>query len=97
MSLNGVPKPIPVLGGINAPTPTNNSQIPSGSLRIRFNSDTIYQEIELNSTGQVFSPTRLPPFPPLHIPFGCQSQAQVLTCASGQQVVDWKVSFLGFH
>ena len=43
------------------PTPTSNSEMPAGCLRIQLNSDTIYPEIDFDSAGKGLSPTR-PPF-----------------------------------
>ena len=40
--------------------PTASSRMPVGYPRIQFNSDTIYLEIDSDSTGNVLSPSRQP-------------------------------------
>ena len=44
-----------------SPTSSNNSQTPAGCRRSQFNSVTTYLEIESESTGLGFSPTKLLP------------------------------------
>ena len=60
---------------MNFPTPTRNSWMPARCQRLELSSDTIYREIESDSTGTGLCPTR-----PLST--SDQSQAQVATCTS---------------
>ena len=45
---------------VRFPTPTSSPQVPAEYLKIQLNSDAIYIEIELDSTGNRLSPTRPP-------------------------------------
>ena len=56
--MKGLLDPVPtcVFGGLH--TPTRNSQMPAGCRRTQINSDTVYLEMESDSTGKGLSPTR---------------------------------------
>ena len=60
---------------MNFPTPTRNSWMPARCQRLQLSSDTIYLELESDSTGTGLCPTRPPST-------SDQSQAQVATCTS---------------
>lgn len=69
------------------PTSTSNSQTAAECLRIQFNSDIIYPEIEADSTGKGLGPTRPPS---LQTPI----QAQVVSCASDWLAINQRLPWL---
>ena len=67
------------------PTPPSNSSTSAVFPAVPLNYDTTYLETASDSTGQGLSLTR-----PSLSPFRCQSQVQVVTCASDQLAVNWR-------
>lgn len=74
-----------VVGEGRFPTPPSNFLTPAAYPRSQLNSDTIYLECKIaaDSTGEGFSPTRLPPPPELQTP---GTSLSYLLCALTDQL-----------
>ena len=66
---------------------TSSSWTSAGHPTVQLNSDSTWREYQIPQVKSSVPPDWPPPHPTNH--FRCQSQVQVVTCASDQSAIDW--------